>query len=120
MKAIKLQQQVDICVKWIGKVELSLLNRFLGAIRDYHQAIESEPATSNWISVKDSLPEENSRVLVIESDGHIEIAQYRKERVFSYSNRVNGTDYLVFMSEQDEQPYELTPTHYHLIPLFHD
>lgn len=67
-----------------------------------------------WISVKDKLPELDSRVLVIDEDGEVQICNYCK----SYWNnpklkRKNG---IGFLDESDEQPRTLYPAYWMPLP----
>lgn len=63
-----------------------------------------------WISINDKLPELNSRVLIIESDGTIEICNYCKSYWNYHKNSIG------FLNEQDEQPSMCFPTHWMPLP----
>lgn len=68
---------------------------------------------SNWVDINNKLPEpsENTFVLTHEIGGHIEIANY------DYRNYIGiKTIDAHFISTQDEQPYEISPTHWMELP----
>lgn len=64
----------------------------------------------SWISVDEQLPDLDTRCLIVESDGNIQICNYCRS-IWNYPKNSVG-----FLDEQDEQPSMCYPTHWMPLP----
>ena len=65
---------------------------------------------AGWIPVGEKLPDLDTRCLIVEADGNIQICNYCKS-FWNYPRNSIG-----FLDEQDEQPSMCSPTHWMPLP----